>query len=245
MSYFLKEELKLTTPNMQCAEPKRLVRVPFSRYVSKHPNTKGWLINDNYCVPITLDMLMDWKTSDIVEYSHNPVLKDSYKVEGKKMAVKEFLKDHDIKPRKSISLMPNGINVLDYGDPVDYTKIEDKDFFEITKLLVPQPCLHRILWTKNPPHFVRFSVCAFLTDVMGKRDGLLFFDKLAHEAEWNDRNNQFIRRYQVENIFDNRYLPYSCLELYNMGVCVGPECKKYEKYLNEKDTSVFEEDDDL
>lgn len=73
IQYQFKKELNLKTINTQCAEPKRLVRVPFSRYVCKASGSNQWIVNKNYCIPLTLNQLMNMKTSEIIELSYKPI----------------------------------------------------------------------------------------------------------------------------------------------------------------------------
>lgn len=237
--HYFKQEAGLETPNMVCAEPKRLVRIPFSKYVKKTPNEKGWTRADNYCVPITEHIIHNYNTDEIREYSKNPMVEPRYKVQGNKIYFKDLLKDFGIDSAFTASVPKNEIT----GESVNYTKIDDKHFYELSKALVPHPCLHTHMWYKNPSHAIRFSACAFLYDVLTRQEAHSFFDKLSHEAQWNDRNNKFIRDYQIDNIYDNGYMKYSCIDLQSMGYCVGNECKYYEKFIKERGNMDIKDED--
>lgn len=237
IQHYLKTELDLKSVNLVCAEPKRLVRVPLSRYVRKIESESSWEVSQRYCTPLTYEELQNMNNDEIMKMSYHPVIKTEYRTQGNKIKIKNFLKDHRINVKTVIESIPTDLG--DYSG-IDCTKFEGKETYELTKGLIPMPCIHDVLWGKNPAHFVRFSACAFLTSVLSREEAHTFFDKLSHEAEWNDRHNKITRTYQIDNIYDKNYKPYSCKDLYQMGLCIGESCKYYKKKIlggNENETS--------
>jgi hypothetical protein len=228
IQYQFKQQLNLQTLNTQCAEPKRLVRVPFSRYVCKASGSNQWSVNKNYCIPLKLNQLMNMKTEEIIQLSLHPTYESGYLNPGDKITLKHLLKDENIDSRTFNGIPLNGIS-----ENVNCTSYEGQDMFEIVKLLMPLPCLYKAVWEKNPPHIIRFSACAFLTSVLSREEAQQFFDKLAHEAEWNDRANKAYRTYQIDNIYNMNYRPHSCEELMRMGYCSGKDCFKYNDKIAE------------
>jgi hypothetical protein len=162
------------------------------------------------------------KTSEIIELSYKPTYESSYLNPGDNITLKQLLKDQNIDSRTF-----NGVPLDGISSNVNCTAYEGNDMYEIVKLLMPLPCLNHAIWEKNPPHIIRFSSCAFLTSVLSKEEAQQFFDKLAYEAEWNDRANKPYRTYQIDNIYNQNYRPHSCEELMRLGYCAGEQCFKY------------------
>lgn len=229
VQYMMKKELNLQTLNTVCAEPKRLVRLPFSKYVNKSQGSHNWTINRNYCIPLTLNQLLSYNIEDIIELSNKPVLEDSYKVEGSKTTLKQLLKDYKVDARTFKNIPLNGIKTT-----IDCTKFNSQDIYEMTKLMIPLPCIAKHLWTHNPSHVIRFSACSFLKSVLTREEAHTFFDVLSFESEWNDKDNKAYRTYQIDNIYNQDYnRPYSCEELIRMGYCIGEKCKRYKDKIAE------------
>jgi len=234
---YFKKELDLKTANLMVAEPKRLVRVPYSKYVTQK-SSDGWCPKEWFCIPLTKEQLY-LSLDEIRELSKNPIITDNmqFKQPGNSYKMKEIIKEFKIDIKTPII-----IEKTKYSYPetkIDFTKIKDTKIREIVNMLIPHKCLQRMIWTKNPPHFIRFSACAFLVNVLSLNEALTLFDKIAYEAEWNDRQNKGIRDYQITNIYRNNYIPYSCDMLNKQGVCIhSNECIKYEKYINFKGIEV-------
>jgi len=240
---YLKEELNLKTANLVVAEPKRLVRIPLSTYVTGK-EIEGWTVKDWYCIPLTYDQLMNNKLKDIMLIAKHPrLLPQDYKVAGKKIKMKDFIKDYKIDVKRVVEI-ESSLKISHTEGMVDYSQYDDNEFFKIVNMLIPLPCISRMLRTKNPPHFIRFSACAFLKKVISYEEAIAFFDKLAYDAEWNDRHNKIVRDNQIKNIYRNLYTEYSCDELVKHKVCVGSCCVRYKNYLKKNKSSNVEVSDD-
>lgn len=237
---YLKKELKLKTANLVVAEPRRMVRIPLSRYVTGK-EIDGWTKKDRSCIPLTYDQLMNNKLSDIKILSKHPtLLSQPYKQEGNKIKLKDFIKNYDINVKVS-SYSGRKYEVNHDESTVEFTSYEQDQFFQILDRILPLPCLSRMLRNKNPPHFIRFSACAFLTKVIPLQEALNLFDKIAHDAKWNDRHNKIIRESQIKNIYAKGYTEYSCEELVKLGVCVGGDCVRYKHYLKRNNLTEHKE----
>ena len=233
---YLKEELKLKTANLVVAEPKRLVRIPLSKYVTGK-EIEGWTAKDWYCITLTYDQLMNNKLKDIMLLAKHPrLLPQDYKVGGNKIKMKHFIQDYKIDVRKVVTI-EHHLKIDHTEGTVDYSQYDENEFFKIVDLLIPLPCISKMLRTKNPPHFIRFSACAFLKKVISYEEAIAFFDKLAYDAEWNDRYNKIVRDNQIRNIYRNPYSEYSCDMLMEQKVCVGSCCVRYERYLKKKQSN--------
>lgn len=233
ISGYLKEELDLKTSNLVVAEPKRLVRIPLSRYVTGK-EIEGWTAKDKYCIPLTYDQLMNNNLKTIILLAKHPrLLPQNYKVDGNKIKMKNFIKDYKVDVKKVVEV-EHHLKQNHTEGMVDYSRYDESEFFKIVDLLIPLPCINQMLRRKNPPHFIRFSACAFLKKVISYEESIAFFDKLAYDAEWNDRHNKIVRDNQIKNIYRNPYTEYSCEMLVNQGVCVGGDCVRYKRYLKKK-----------
>jgi hypothetical protein len=216
---------KMKCINIQCAEPKRLMRIPYSRYVPKcGGGNDRWELKDNYCIPLEDDMVLNLDYESILKISFSPpVYEHPVVVQQNKRYLKDFLNEFNIKPREYTK-----DEVGEFWDlGVDFTSKANTKFTELMKLYIPLPCLCKALLMKNPPHMIRFRACTFLKDVLSEPEAQSFFDKLAYEAEWNDRENTFERHKQVSSIFANEYAPSSCRGLQEIGICLKEECSKW------------------
>jgi len=230
---YIKEELKLKTANLVCAEPKRLVRIPLSKYVTKKEGEDEWNVTNRNCIPLTYDQVMNLSTEEIKQLSSNfKTLKQKYRTDGNSIFIKDFIKDNKIDITKKVIMTDrSGVHM---EEQFSYDNVKDDDIFKIVQFLIPFPCLSRNIFDKNPPHFIRFSACAFLShnSILNKDEALNLFDKISIVAEWNDRQNTMTRRYQIENIYSNpEYDRYSCEKMNMYGCCIGKDCKYYAKYL--------------
>ena len=240
---YMKEELKLKTINMVCAEPKRLVRIPLSKYVTKKEGDGEWTKTNRNCIPLTYNQLSSMNTDEIRNLSNNfKILDESYKFDGNKIQLKDFIKDFKVDVNRKVIISTREGVVIE--NEVEYNEFKDEEIYKIVQLLVPFPCLSKHIFDKNPPHFVRFSVCAFLShnNILSKEESYSFFDKISMVAEWNDRQHTMTRKYQIDNIYNNpEYDRYSCENIQSSGYCIGKKCKFYERYLKQY-TLVNEED---
>jgi len=232
---YMKEELKLKTINMVCAEPKRLVRIPLSKYVTKKEGDGEWTKTDRNCIPLTYSQLSSMNTDEIRDLSKNfKILDESYRFDGNKIQLKDFIKNYKVDVNRKVIISTKEGIVIE--NEMEYSEFKDEEIYKIVQLLVPFPCLSNHIFDKNPPHFVRFSVCAFLSHngILSKEEAYSFFDKISMVAEWNDRQHTMTRKYQIDNIYNNpEYDRYSCENIQSSGYCIGKKCKFYKKYLKQ------------
>ena len=242
---YMKEELKLKTANMVCAEPKRLVRIPLSKYVTKKQDgSKGeWFATDRNCIPLTYNQVSSMTTDEIRNLSANfKTLEESYRTTGNKINLKDFVKEYSVDINKRVIMTDRAGKVIDGN--FEYQEFQNDDIYKITQLLIPFPCINKHIFDKNPPHFIRFSACAFLSHngILSREESHSFFDKISMVAEWNDRQHSMTRRYQIDNIYNNpEYDRFSCENISSNGYCIGKTCPFYERYLKEYPILVYED----
>jgi hypothetical protein len=216
---------KMKCINIQCAEPKRLMRIPYSRYV---PKTGGgedrWEVRNNYCIPLEDDMVLNLDYESILKISFSPPVYDHpVVVQQNKRYLKDFINEFNIKPREYTKDEMGEF----WETGVDFTSKANTDFIGLMKMMIPLPCLCKALMMKNPPHMIRFRACAFLKDVLNEEEAQSFFDRLAYECEWNDRENTFERHKQVASVYRGGYALNSCKGLQDIGICLKEECYKW------------------
>lgn len=210
---YLAHEIKIRTQDIKCRDPKRLCRIPMSRYATME-RKKGkknapiqYIVGETYCSPLKPEYL-SWQVLDIIEYAKNP----------EPIVVKRI--EPKITMDKLISKL--GINVKDWalrnetedertdeGQVVaPLNKTPPGAFIKTVKAQIGRECIYNDLFSPNPTHTSRRIAVTIL-----KRQGLTFrevidwFDKIAHLCGWVDRAFRDVRLYQIKHIY-YRYPPY-------------------------------------
>lgn len=107
----------------------------------------------------------------------------------------------------------------------------DEDTPAFVKAVLPRPCIHNNLMSRNPSHMIRVEACSTMSELGYDIQFLLeFFDQIAEEAEWVDRHRKDIRDYHVWHLFrQEKHYRYSCQRIRSEGLCIGQECPLFEK----------------
>lgn len=215
---YLRRQLSLKTLDMQCAEPKRLCRVPSSKYVKKDVNS------DRHCAPIPSEMDLPHSRNEMYEMSYE-IPSPPYSRGERMMTIDEFMDEFDIDP--------NTTPDIEMYDTVDY-KIPDDKF---TKLVGEffRPCIRNAIFTHNPSHFARVSACIKLKKIhFTEEKAKKMFDRIAKKSKWVDRGNSGRRYKNVESIYKYNYHMPNCKNIKMKGLCVGKKCPYYKENLEEE-----------
>lgn len=216
---YLRRELSLNTLDMQCAEPKRLCRIPSSIYAKKSEKTK------RHCMPIPTDMDLPKSRKEMYDLSYT-VPSPPYLRGGNMPTIDEFMDEFKIDP--------NTTPDVEMYDTIDY-KIPNNKF---TKMIGEffRPCIRNAIFRHNPSHFARVSACIKLKRIHFTEDKTKkMFDKLAYKSKWVDRGNKDRRDKNIESIYKYNYRMPNCRNIKLKGLCIGEECEYYQEGLSEEE----------
>jgi hypothetical protein len=228
----LTSHLRLKSINERCADPGRIARIPFSRYVSQTDAGEKF-VGDNYCVPIPWDRIETSTLSSIQAQSRHPTLTESYFFQAQLQPLESFVKKFRWQTfgPETATLHPEPRN-LPVGPTRDLMRR-----YEPTRL-----CLQELLFETRPRHVVRVAACVALTHIKPAftlpelQD---FFDRVSEEAQWIDRQNAGDRHMHVAQIWrraaeGNPYVIHSCATLRQAGACLGARCQRFaQEFPNE------------
>ena len=218
------EDTHIRTSDPKVAEPKRLCRVWYARYVGIQKRTKKQIIGQTFCVPLKPEWVMDWSFQDILEYSKNPSHPlELFEISTQDMSTKErtFTELCEFLDVKEGDAMKEGVEPLfaAYGDK--YNHVNERF---VKELFGDRFCLHEIL-TTNPRHYVRFAAVAYLKSIGKSRAQVLM---ILQGMNWIDYDADYTYT-QVENIFNSGYFPPSCSKMKAEKCCVGEICPRFFK----------------
>lgn len=218
---FLRRSLNLQTLDMQCAEPKRLCRIPCSKYVGKDG------VNGSYCYPIPSNM--DVPKSEKNMHQMASKLPDGgfmYRRGSRKITIDEFMEE--------LNISSETVEEEDMYDTVKY-HIPDNNFLTMIGEFF-RPCIRNSLFTRNPPHFVRVSACIKIKAIeYDIPRSIKLFDRISQHAKWVDRTNKQRRDYHISTIYNKQYRMPNCRTLKLKGLCVGEDCKYWKPGLTDED----------
>jgi len=235
------EGAKLRTNDIKCKDPRRLCRIPMSKYVSMKKRKKGDPIiyltdKPTYCSPLTRDML-SMEIGDIIAYAANPVpyivkrqppkytldgLIDKLGFDVKEWALRNETHDEDTDEGQVIAKL---------------NKIPNDAFVETVKQQIPRLCIQNDLFSLNPSHASRrIAVILLKRHGLNFREVLEWFDKLAHACGWVDRAFRDVRVYQIRHIFFRypEYHPDACGRIKYVHKLCPFKDKRETKYPNGK-----------
>lgn len=231
---YIYETLELKSVNKQCAEPKRIIRLPLCRYMRK--GEEGYVKKPWYSIPVSIEAVDDARTyPDMIEMARRPTLEylpSSLPHPKKKFVdlVKEFSIDAYVKEARrmgSLEAFPKAV----------YEEVEG-DFYKIVRELIPFPCMYGALYQPNPRHIIRLGAAIWLrwAGIMGVEDAIQFFDRLAYDVPWKDRHNDLKRENQVRYVYNVSppYHPISCRRLQEEGFCIGEQCRWWKRARREE-----------
>jgi hypothetical protein len=229
---WLRDSLQLKSANMACAEPKRLCRVPYTKYVGIGKG--GMQFRPTYCMPIPPNWVNGELTlSFLRKVAEDPPIKSKYRVDGKYRTIRQFVEEFQI-PVMKYEPTTVGIEV----EPSTYSDLDKSEFAEIVRRLQPMMCIHNSNLSSTPPHFARFALAAQVRYLGFTLDEAIdFFDKLSNHAKWDDRQNKAYRDKQVRHILTHNP-PYEVprcgrimqeKDKLGRSLCVGDICPLFER----------------
>jgi hypothetical protein len=215
---WLQKKLELRTIDMQCAEPRRLCRVMYTKHVKRDKKSGSLVANGMYCCPMLPEWIRDWRIDDIMAYARSPS-DIVYEPHGDLLTIDEFLTRFgiDIEEMLRSAVAKSG----DFkGSLCEYKPVTD-DFI---KQILPQPCIHgTIMNNPNPPHMARFAAVTWLNEIRYPKKWIYDF---FYARNYIDRDASVIA-YQINNIVDKGYKTPTCESLYKEGLCVGDVCPNF------------------
>ncbi|KXB06208.1 hypothetical protein AKJ51_04035 [candidate division MSBL1 archaeon SCGC-AAA382A20] len=216
---YLRRELSLKTLDMQCAEPKRLCRIPSSKYVKKDEHT------DRYCMPVPKGMDLPRSRKEMFDMSYSiPSL--PYMRGEEMLTIDEFMDEFNINPDTT----PD----VEMYDTVDYN-IPDNQFMQMIGEFF-RPCVRNAIFRRNPTHFARVGACIKLKRIhFSEEKAKKIFDRISKEAKWVDRANTKRRYKNIESIYKYNYHMPNCRNIKLKGLCIGEDCEYYQEGLSEEE----------
>jgi hypothetical protein len=225
---WLKDKLELRTMDDKCKEPRRLCRIPYSRY-AKMGKQKDYVIGDTYCHPIRSEDIMDKEITEIQLQSRNPEFFIPTIEEGR-FDLNEIIEHFDI----DVVEYSADKTIVD-GERVStsrlYEEVPPDDFNELVKSLIPRMCVHNDLFSRNPTHATRRMAVIQLKEIGYSFSQVVsLFEEMSKKFGWVDRMFQGRRIYQIKHIYFH-FPPYyhdTCGKIKNEhGICVGEKCDKF------------------
>lgn len=220
----LRHELDLTALNMRVCNPQAMERIPFTRYSHKKDKSlKGeYKLEDNYCVPVPIDLVRKRDLWGIVELSCDPkYFPGTYWSGGNLGRLEDVVREHGFQvwAHEAGFLHPEA-TAHPVGDAVD-----------LIRALIPwKKCLQTLPFDSCPRHSVRLAFGTEIGALRGTRPltGQEMYDivtAVAAAANWTNYNPR-ITRDQTASLANKvpRYNAWSCPKLKEEGVCIGPSC---------------------
>jgi len=254
---YLKATLGLRCIDFNSAEPKRICRVPNTMHFKRGSSTP----TGYYCIPLTLDQIMNWNVENIKQLAKNPLTEiDEYWNRShlkRSMTFDAWLDYYDIQPNiLSVGRADVGNALIAGFQAPTGTKGLTVEWWDLFKKLWPgYPCMWNEFYnSRNPRHEARFHTAALLKKMADdprsiiKIDGNYLFE-MYQNLKYDDVHQTEVCRRQIYSIFERGpnssrnwlpiYEPYSCSRIYAAGLCLGPKCdevlpskKKFSRYMS-------------
>ncbi len=247
---WLTRKLGLRTIDTMVAQPKAVHRI----WNTKHFNKKTGKSNGRYCIPLTPRMIEDWTFEEIVDSSYKPnegfaAIKQEWNEDKDWFTFAEFLAEYHIHPYMRSDDESN-FELLMLSDYLQPENAKDKANWEWFKRQMPDPCVHNSMYNmKNPPHVARFASAVAWR---GAGVDMLWVDQFYQQKKYADVHRHAQRRANLRSIWNRGpgstrpHLPLyrypSCKKLYLGGICIGPACPKFNRYLQEVNHEVQRDD---
>lgn len=200
----INEELELNTMDLQCAEPKRLCRIPGTFYTSKGK------ITDRKCYPLSNNIDIPTKKEEMYSISKNRMPDPPYKRKGRKYSLEEIMESLNVEHTRK--------NNIEYDKKTECS-IPNSLFMKLVSKFF-RPCVFNELKKSNPDHFVRIASCMKIQKIYSCEKAKKIFSNLAEEAKWIDRHNESRRNYHIESVYKKDYVLPSCKTLKQRGYCI-------------------------
>lgn len=196
-------------------DTQRILRIPGTRHMR----------TGLYCNEVSSE-LVDSGLQKVLDYCDRP--RKMLKAPLPRMTVKEFVKEHSIKPKKSSRALSGGEAEYFGGDD------------ELLKEMLPRMCIHSAMASPNPGHLARFEAALTLMKAGHSPEFVTrFFIDNGTRHGWGNLDPA-VTEYQVYNIARNldRYNTFSCGRLKGEGLCVGRRCPIYDKVFGSKTNDI-------
>ena len=229
---WLKDKLELRTMDDKCKEPRRLCRIPYSKY-AKMTGHRKYIIGDTYCLPMSSDDISDLSFYEIRERSKNPTLYIPEVDEGS-VDIDGFIDlfQIDIEEYSADKTLIDGERLAPIREYMkDWEEIGEDDFIQLVKELIPRMCVHNNLLSRNPTHAARrMTVIQLLQIGYSFSEVVSLFEQMAEKFKWVDRIFRTRRIGQIKHIYFHlpRYRHDKCGKIKNEhAICVGAICPYY------------------
>lgn len=186
------DKLDLKTVNLSCAESKRLIRIPTTKYV--HIENGENIIENRYSVPINRKILENYSIENILDLSKfpNPTYYEP-NLNKKKMSIKKLL---------DIKINENQLNYKQNFDSIvlDWSHLNERELKYYLSYILDNKIIND-LWQIHPNHMVNFLGCLKLKEYgLSLTSALQIFDRISYFANWDNRNLN-IQYYQISSIY--------------------------------------------
>lgn len=217
----LRRELNLKSLDQRCAEPKRLCRVPGSKYVKEGKKT------DRKCYPLPVGEDVPKSKKEMYEQSKQPLIDSNIRRGTEELSINDLMEKWDVTPQE----VPDEdlYGTADYHEPKgNFLKLIGEYF---------RPCVRSALFNANPPHFIRVASCIKVKQLYSLQGAIKLYDRLAEEAQWIDRDRKGNRDYNIKHIYNKHYKLPSCAKIMMEGYCIGEECQYYDDFEKKKESN--------
>jgi|GEM_PF-4259646 len=208
---FLNKQLNLKSLDQRCAEPKRLCRIPGTKYIKENKITK------RKCYPISNDEEIPTNKEEMYERSKKEIKSDDYVRNNETFTINELIDEWSIE-----------LHEVPDEELYSFTNYEppESNFLQLIGEFF-RPCIRNALFTSNPPHFIRVSACIKIKRLYPQDKAVKFFDMLSDKCNWIDKTNRNTRVYNIRHIFNRNYKLPQCKRIREEGYCVGKSCRYY------------------
>lgn len=225
---WLKDKLGLRTMDMMCKEPRRLCRIPYSKY-AREDKHHHYTVGTTYCTPMKAEDILDLSIDEIRKRAINPRLFIP-KPPQSRLDLDGFIQEFSIDIEEYAC-----DKVVEEGNRVavarEYSNVPADDLHELIKALVPRMCVHNDLFARNPSHPGRRMTVIQLKELgYSFSQVVALFEEMSAKFNWVDRMFRTRRIYQIKHIYFHvpKYKHDTCTKIkYEHGLCVGKACPKF------------------
>ena len=194
-------ELNLHTVNLACAEPKRIIRIPGTRYV--YQDNHQFVVTRKHCIPLNRDSIQQLALSEILEMSRINDLSQLDVYDGVYYPIQTLTR-----PVKTVQIYDN--TTTTHEGEVDFINMPHVRFMQWLHLIYDDKLFHELM-TQTPHHQSRLlgAIIALnhqiTTDTtLSENSVVQLFARLSLVAHWSNRNLD-IQRQQIHHIYTKNY----------------------------------------
>lgn len=237
---WFKDQLEFRTMDVMCKEPRRLCRIPYSKYAREGKHRGEYVVGSTYCIPMRADEIIDMDINTIKNLAVSPTLFIPKTAIGK-WDLDEFIEHFSIDVRE-YSVDKDIVDGERIQSTREYDKVPADDFHELIKALVPRMCVHNDLFSRNPTHATRRMTVIQLKEIGYKFGQVInLFEEMSNKFGWVDRMFRSRRNYQIKHIYFHipKYEHDTCGTIKNKhGLCIGKPCPKFRGGETKKEKSI-------